>query len=108
LGAGLTSGFSGTSGPLKGIALRRLKLDRQHLVGAASLVSLGGDLAKTAVFIQGDLFDQEAWTVVLASVALTPMAALLGRHLNHQMGERAYAGLFWMVMIGYTVRLVFA
>jgi len=31
-GAGATSGFSGTSGPLKGVALRSLALDRQHLV----------------------------------------------------------------------------
>jgi uncharacterized membrane protein YfcA len=30
--AGATSGFSGTSGPLKGIALRSLGLDRLHLV----------------------------------------------------------------------------
>ena len=36
--SGATSGFSGTSGPLKGVALRSLQLDRQYLVGAASLV----------------------------------------------------------------------
>ena len=39
--AGATSGFSGTSGPLKGLAIRNLGLDRLHFVGAASLVSLG-------------------------------------------------------------------
>ena len=41
--SGATSGFSGTSGPLKGMALRQLDLDRAYFVGAASLVSLAGD-----------------------------------------------------------------
>ena len=34
--AGASSGFSGTSGPLKGVAIRNLDLDRRHFVGAAS------------------------------------------------------------------------
>ena len=44
LASGATSGFSGTSGPLKGIAVKSLGLDRMHTVGAASIVSLGGDI----------------------------------------------------------------
>ena len=41
--AGASSGFSGTSGPLKGVAIRNLDLDRRHFVGAASLASIAGD-----------------------------------------------------------------
>ena len=33
--SGASSGFSGTSGPLKGVAIRNLDLDRRHFVGAA-------------------------------------------------------------------------
>ncbi len=33
--SGASSGFSGTSGPLKGAAIRNLDLDRRHFVGAA-------------------------------------------------------------------------
>lgn len=40
LASGATSGFSGTSGPLKGVAVRSLGLDRLHTVGAAALLSL--------------------------------------------------------------------
>ena len=42
LGSGATSGFSGTSGPLKGMAIRQLDLDRGHFVGASSLASFAG------------------------------------------------------------------
>jgi uncharacterized membrane protein YfcA len=41
-GSGATSGFSGTSGPLKGMAIRQLNVDRAHFVGAASLASWWG------------------------------------------------------------------
>ncbi|HYH99099.1 sulfite exporter TauE/SafE family protein [Hyalangium sp.] len=104
--AGATSGFSGTSGPLKGVSLRALHLDRRQLVGAASLVSLAGDLTKTVVFAKASLLDTEGWTVALAAVPLMPLAALAGSRVNARLGERAYTALFWVVMTGYAARLV--
>ncbi|MDP8969084.1 MAG: sulfite exporter TauE/SafE family protein, partial [Actinomycetota bacterium] len=105
LTAGGTSGFSGTSGPLKGVALRRLRLDRFHLVGAASAVSLVGDATKAAVFVDASLLGPDALAVLVAALPLMPMATFLGRRINQGLGERAYAGLFWGVMAGYTLRL---
>jgi hypothetical protein len=104
--AGATSGFSGTSGPLKGIALRNLRLDRLHLVGAASAVSLGGDAMKAAIFAEAALLDGTALVIALGALPLMPLAALAGRQFNRNIGERAYAMLFWLVMVGYTLRLV--
>lgn len=105
LTAGATSGFSGTSGPLKGVALRSLGLDRFHLVGAASALSLAGDATKAAVFSEAALFGPDVVTLLVAAVPLMPLATLLGRRINRRLGERAYAGLFWGVMAGYTARL---
>jgi uncharacterized protein len=104
--AGMTSGFSGTSGPLKGLAIRGLGLDRRHTVGAASLTSLAGDISKAAVFAGAGLIGPSA---VLLTVALFPVmivATGCGRHLNGLVGERGYAGLFWMVMAGYATRIL--
>ncbi len=106
--SGATSGFSGTSGPLKGLAIRSLRLDRQALVGAASAVSLAGDLTKSVVFVQASLIDNQALVLLAITVPLMPIATLLGRRINRSLGERAYAGLFWTVMAGYTARLLWA
>lgn len=106
--AGATSGFSGTSGPLKGLALRRLPLDRLHFVGAASAVSFAGDLMKTTIFAEASLLDEISWLVILITIPLMLLGTLAGRHLNSQIGERAFAALFWAVMAGYTVRLIFS
>lgn len=104
--SGATSGFSGTSGPLKGLAVRSLDLDRRHLVGALSLASLVGDATKTAIWTEAALIPADAYLLALAAVPLMFAATLVGRRLNSRLGERGFTGLFWLVMTGYTVRLV--
>lgn len=106
LGAGATSGFSGTSGPLKGMALRQLDVDRAHFVGAASLVSLVGDATKTAVFTEAQLLGGDSFTLAAFAIPLMLVATFTGRRINRRIGERGYTFLFWGVMTGYTVRLV--
>ena len=104
--AGATSGFSGTSGPLKGVAIRNLGLDRRHFVGAASLVSLGGDLTKTAVFAGAGLLDETSLWIAACAVPLMALGSLSGRRLNLAIGEPAFFALFWLVMVGYAARLL--
>jgi hypothetical protein len=103
--AGATSGFSGTSGPLKGAALRNLRLDRLEMVGAASAVSLVTDLTKVSVYLNAGLFDTTAWVLLGCMVPLLPPTVLAGRQFNRRMSEPAYSVLFWGVMVGYSVRL---
>ncbi len=106
LASGATSGFSGTSGPLKGVAVKSLGLDRLHTVGAASLVSLGGDLTKTAIFVDAGLLGRSAWLVALVSVPLMVAGTLTGKRLTGWLGEGRWAAVFWVTMVGYSVRLV--
>ena len=106
--SGATSGFSGTSGPLKGIALRHLELDRFHMAGAASAVSLAGDATKTAIFADAALLGPESVAVAAVCSPLMLVATFTGRRLNRAVGERGYAVLFWTVMCGYSLRLVLA
>jgi hypothetical protein len=105
LAAGATSGFSGTSGPLKGMALRQLDLDRAHFVGAASLVSLAGDATKVVVFTESGLLTGDSLAVTVMAIPLMLIATFAGRRVNFSIGERGYGYLFWAVMGGYTLRL---
>jgi uncharacterized protein len=104
-GAGLLSGFAGTSGPLKGLALRTLQVDRTRFVGAASLISLGGDVAKVLVFIPLLALRGDALLAALCAIPLAPGAVILGRSINQRMGERAFSGLFWLMMASFLLRL---
>ena len=103
--SGATSGFSGTSGPLKGVAIRNLDLDRRHFVGAASLASFAGDATKTAIFAEADLLGRQSVLLALAAVPLMALGTWFGSTMNERAGERSFAVLFWSVMAGYSVRL---
>ena len=105
--SGATSGFSGTSGPLKGVAIRNLDLDRRHFVGAASLASFAGDATKTAIFAEAELLGRQSVLLALAAVPLMALGTWTGSTFNNRSGERRFAMLFWTVMTGYTVRLGF-
>ena len=105
LAAGATSGFSGSSGPLKGIALRALGLDRLHLVGAASLVSLVNDLTKAGVFVEAGLITTSTAALILPALPLTLLGTWAGRRINIAISERLFAAYFWSVMAGYALRL---
>jgi uncharacterized protein len=104
--AGATSGFTGTSGPLKGVAIRSLGLDRLHTVGAAAIVSLTADATKAAVFAQAGLIDGGTVPLALAAIPLMVTGTLAGRRVLDLVGERGYAGLFWLIIGGYSARLL--
>jgi uncharacterized membrane protein YfcA len=104
--SGITSGLSGTSGPLKGIAVRALDLDRMHFIGAASLTSLVGDLSKVGVFSQEALLFEWSFGLAAAAIPLMMIGTAIGRRINREVGEKGFAVVFWMVMGGYGLRLV--
>lgn len=106
LGAGATSGFSGTAGPLKGLAVRSLDLDRLHLVGALSLISLVGDATKAAIFTEAGLISANGYYLAAATFPVMIAATFAGRRINQSIGERGFTVLFWLVMGGYTARLL--
>ena len=103
--SGASSGFSGTSGPLKGVAIRNLDLDRRHFVGAASLASFAGDATKTAIFADGQLLGRTSVLIAVAAIPLMALGTWTGSTLNERAGEQTFAVLFWTVMGGYSVRL---
>lgn len=106
LASGATSGFSGTSGPLKGVAVRSLNFDRAHLVGALSIASLVGDATKVTVFAEAGLISASGYRLAALAVPLMLAASLLGRRVNRSLGEKGFTGLFWGVMVCYTGRLL--
>jgi len=100
------SGVSGTSGPLKGIAVRSINLPRLEHVGLASSVSLVADALKVELFASAGLLANIDLTVILVLVPVMPVGAWVGRSINRRMGEAAFRWVFWSVVGGYTLRMV--
>ena len=59
-GASVLSGISGSSGPLKGVAIRALSLPRLEHVGVAATVSLVADALKVELFAEAGILPRRA------------------------------------------------
>lgn len=104
--AGITSGFSGTAGPLKGVAVRGLGLDRRFTVGAATLASLAGDVTKTLTFAGQGLLGTRQLGLAAAMIPLMIGGTMLGYRFNGRIGDSGYTRWFWLVIGGYSLRLL--
>lgn len=100
------SGASGSSGPLKGIAVRSLNLPRLEHVGLASSVSLVADALKVKLFATAGLFENLDLTVVVVLIPVMPVAAWVGLAVNRRVNETAFRWVFWAVVGGYMLRMV--
>ena len=102
--SGFCSGLSGTSGPLKGLAVRCYFREKASVVATASLLSFATDMLKSGVY-----FSQQNWLInpylLLLGIAMMPLATYWGQKFNRAMSTRAYDALFYTVMSGYVVRL---
>jgi uncharacterized membrane protein YfcA len=103
--AGVTSGFSGTSGPLNGVAVRGLGLDRRHTVGAATLASLAGDVTKSLTFAGEGLLGSRQFLLALACIPLMIGGTMLGYQFNGRLGDDGYRKWFWLIIGAYGLRL---
>ncbi len=103
--AGLCSGLSGTSGPLKGIAVRCFHQSKTALVATASVISLASDAVKSGVYLSQLSGIQLNTFVIAFGLVSMPIASSLGKRINEQMTTKAYDALFYTVMSGYVLRL---
>ena len=99
------SGVSGSSGPLKGVAIRSLSLPRLEHVGLAACVSLVTDVIKVELFADAGLLDDMSSTTLAAALPMMPVAAWVGRSVNRRIGEESFRWVFWSVVAGYTMRM---
>ncbi len=99
------SGATGTSGPLKGVAIRLLGLPRLEHVGLASAASLIGDALKTGIFADAGLLPAISPYVLLAAAPMMPVAAWFGLYVNRRISEGTFRWVFWGVVGGYSLRL---
>lgn len=105
VGSSILSGATGSSGPLKGMAIRHLGLPRLEHVGLASAASLAGDALKSGILADAGLLPAMSLWVVLAAIPMMPLAAWVGLRTNRRISEDTFRWVFWGVVGGYSLRM---
>ena len=105
--SGFCSGISGTSGPLKGMAIKCLDLDKLQIVAAASVLSFATDSTKAIIYLSSyNPLVGNSFSLLLVSICMMPVATVVGKRINHKISNVAYDVLFFSILSGYAVRLI--
>jgi uncharacterized protein len=72
--SGFCSGLSGTSGPLKGLAVKCYHTIKPEVVASASILSLSTDAIKSAIYLNQLTVPAQHWTMVAFSLIMMPLA----------------------------------
>ena len=104
--AGITSGVSGTSGPLKAVSVRMMNLQPLRHVGAATVLSLVGDVTKAIALVAAGVTSYSSVLEVGWAFALMPLATWGGWYINSRKMKPQWFGiLFWITIGAYLLRL---
>lgn len=105
--SGFCSGISGTSGPLKGMAIKCLDLNKMQIVATASILSFATDSTRAFIYLSNyNPLAGNSFNLLLASICMMPVATVLGKKINHKISNVAYDVLFFSILSGYVARLV--
>jgi hypothetical protein len=70
------------------------------------VVSLAGDATKAGIYAEAGLLSAQSLALLGTLFPVMIASTFLGRYLNARVGEKGYSVLFWVVMGGYSLRLL--
>lgn len=103
--AGLSSGFSGVSGPFKGLAIKNYFDDKFEVVAAASCISLVSDSVKSISFFFNTNVYQNFLFLIFPAIIIMPLASYLGKKFNEILKQATFDHLFYVIMLGYLIKI---
>lgn len=59
--SGFSTGFIGTGGAIRGMALNTLHLSKESFVAVSASIDMGGDLLRTAIYLRNGFMNWDQW-----------------------------------------------
>lgn len=82
--SGFLTGFVGTGGAIRGIALTALKIEKNSFVALSSSIDVGGDLLRASIYLKNGYMDWSQWFYI----PLLWVAAILGARAGKKVLNR--------------------
>lgn len=82
--SGFATGFVGTGGAIRGLALSAMQLPKNSFVAVSSAIDIGGDLVRTIIYLGNGYMDWSQWFYL----PLLALAAWAGANLGKKMLSR--------------------
>lgn len=95
--SGLSTGFIGTGGAIRGVALSVIGMPKSGFVAASSAIDIGGDVLRTAIYLANGFMNWSEWFYVpllaVASYVGVKTGQILLARINQRQFEKVVAVL---------------
>lgn len=88
--SGLATGFIGTGGPIRGIALTALRVPKSGFVAVSSAIDMGGDLLRTAIYLKSGFMNWNQWFYVPLLALAAYGGAKVGQALLSRINQNQF------------------
>lgn len=105
--SGLATGFIGTGGAIRGIALHALQMPKASFVMMSASVDLGGDVLRTAIYLRNGFMSWDQWFYLPLLAIAAFGGAKLGKALLHRMDQQVFERIVaGFILLSGTLMLV--
>ncbi|MCB0349716.1 MAG: sulfite exporter TauE/SafE family protein [Bdellovibrionales bacterium] len=98
--SGFSTGFVGTGGAIRGLALASLQMPKNTFVITSAAIDVGGDLLRAGIYLSSGFMDWSHWFYIpllgVAAYAGSRIGQILLNKINQQQFERIVIGFILM------------
>ena len=98
--SGFLTGFVGTGGAVRGVALSSLNLSKDSFVAVSATIDIGGDFLRAGIYIANGYMDWRQWfylpLLLLAALAGARLGKLLLGRINQAQFEKVVASFIFI------------
>jgi uncharacterized protein len=88
--SGLSTGFIGTGGAIRGVALSAIGVPKNSFIAISSAIDMGGDLLRTAIYLANGFMNWSEWFYIPLLAVASYCGAKVGQILLRRIKQRHF------------------
>lgn len=105
--SGLSTGYIGTGGAIRGVALSAIGMPKSSFVAVSSAIDMGGDLLRTAIYLANGFMDWSEWFYIPLLAVAGYCGAKTGQILLGRIKQRQFEKVVSILILISGVMMLF-
>ncbi|MGV3597066.1 MAG: sulfite exporter TauE/SafE family protein [Bacteroidota bacterium] len=104
--AGFLAGFVGTGGPIRGLVLAGLNLEKSVFVGTSAAVDMGIDLSRSVIYLGNGYLEKEMYYLIPFLIAASFIGSWIGKQLLDKISQEVFKKIILGLIFAIGVSLI--
>lgn len=104
--AGFLAGFVGTGGPIRGLVLAGLNLEKSVFVGTSAAVDMGIDLSRSFVYLGNGYLEKEMYYLIPFLIVASFVGSWIGKQLLDKISQEVFKKIILGLIFAIGVSLI--